>query len=126
MMNFFERRKVLLNTNLLDLIPIRKQDHETTDDGKVNIIVQKFRNKFWSNFCVPKSRRPFFKVKLDEIGSVTWLSIDGQKNVHELCTELEQKLGERITPVEKRLSKFITRLYEQRYITFKQIENEKI
>ena len=79
------------------------------------------------NVFVPPRRKEHFTIYLDEIGSATWLEIDGEKNVQQICDKLKEKLGDKIKPhheVEDRVNKFLSQLYEQRYITFKELETE--
>jgi hypothetical protein len=71
-----------------------------------------------------KSR--YIKLKLDELGSASWLEIDDNTNVGELCNRLRNKLGDKIEPVEERLTRFLTRLYVEKIISFKEIEGEKL
>lgn len=103
------------------MVPVRKQKHEINEMGNVNLIVPKFKNEKISNFFIPKTKSKYFKVKLDEIGSATWLLIDGEKNVQDICNLLVEKFGEKITPVDERTSKFFTILYNQRFISFKKL-----
>jgi hypothetical protein len=72
---------------------------------------------------MPKLKYPFIKIKLDEIGSAVWNEIDGKKKVGEIADILEKKYGEKIQPIEERLSKFFTQLKLHQFIDF--IKEEK-
>jgi hypothetical protein len=120
-LNIFQRRRILKGANYLELKPVRKQAFETDDDGKVTLLVPKFSNKALSDFLIPKSKTDHFKIRLDELGSATWLAIDGKLNVGQLCDKLANALGEKIHPVHERVPKFLTLMYEQRYITFQEL-----
>lgn len=121
-MNFFQRRKVLKKANYLDLTPICAKKHLIGDDEKVTVLIPKFTNKFVVERIVPKLKHPDMKLNLDEIGSAVWLLMDGKKKVKEIALELSQKFGDKIQPVDERLTKFLTQLYEQRLITFNEIK----
>jgi hypothetical protein len=121
-MNFFQRRKVLKKANYLDLTPICAKKHLIGDDEKVTVLIPKFTNKFVVERIVPKLKHPDMKLNLDEIGSAVWLLMDGKKKVKEIALELSQKFGDKIQPVDERLTKFLTQLYEQRLITFDEIK----
>jgi len=121
-MNFFQRRKILKGVNYLSLTPIRLKEHEDIDDGKVAIIFPKFKRKSMRKFFVPGNKSEFVRIKLDELGTASWLAIDGKKSVKDICIDLENKFGERIHPVEERTTKFFSSLYEQRYITFAELK----
>lgn len=120
-LNFFQRRKILKGVNYLKLTPVRTKEHEELDDGKIAIVFPKFKNKKFERFLIPPNRSKYTRIKLDEFGTATWLAIDGKKSVKEICDFLDKQFGETIHPVEERTTKFFTRLYEQRYITFSEL-----
>jgi hypothetical protein len=119
-LNFFRRRKILKNLNFLEATPVKVCDHQVDEAGKVTVIVPKFRNKQFNDWFLGK-RPKNFRIRLDETGSKVWLLIDGEKNVGRICDELEkQNLEETVD----RVTKFLTQLYEQRYITFRELGEE--
>lgn len=121
-MNFRQRRKVLKKISAMDLIPVNSRGFEMEED-KVVVLVPKFENKIYHLFS-PRLARLFYRIKLDELGSESWLAIDGLRNVGEICDYLKQnnsKEDEKIDEIEERLSKYMTMLYERRFISFKQI-----
>ena len=124
-LNFFQRRKILKNANFLELTPIRNRDYDFTEEGKVYIVVPKFDKQWMRNFFISGRRRKNVSVYLDDLGSHTWLEIDGNKNVGEICDILKNKLGKKLEPleeVEDRVTKFLSMLYQQRYIWFRELE----
>ena len=126
-LNFFQRRKILKNSNTLELHPVRRHEHDYTKDGNICLIVPKFNKRWMRNVFIPHRRKEHFTIYLDELGSATWLEIDGEKSVQQICDILKEKLGEKIKPhheVEDRVTKFLSQLYEQRYITFKELQTE--
>jgi hypothetical protein len=123
-LNFFQRRKILKNLNFLDIIPVRLHKHIINGDSNVVLIVPKFSNKKIGKFCVPQNKSENFNIKLDEIGSATWLEIDGKRKVKDICNILTEKFGGKINPAEERVTKFMAQLYEQRYISFVELQKE--
>jgi len=121
-MNFFQRRRILKNTNALDLTPITKIDYEQTSENTIALIVPKFKNKILEATFSRMIKSKVWKIKLDELGSAVWLKIDGKSSVNKICSSLENDLGDKIKPVEERVSKFISLLYREDYITFYEIE----
>lgn len=124
-MNFFQRRAKLKNANYLEVTPVRVLNEEVDENNFVTILIPKVTNRFAKKYFEPMLKSPVIKLKLDEIGSASWLAIDGKKNVAEIASELVQKFGDKINPVEERLTKYFTTLYEQRFITFQEIKGEK-
>ncbi|MBA4406110.1 PqqD family protein [bacterium] len=124
-MNFFQRRAKLKNINYLEVTPIRVLHEEVDENNLVTVLIPKVTNRLAKKYFEPMLKSPLIKLKLDEIGSASWLAIDGKKNVAEIASELVQKFGDKINPVEERLTKYLTTLYEQRFITFQEIKGEK-
>jgi hypothetical protein len=121
-MNYFQRRKILKATSVADLIPIRVHGHDVVE-GKVVILAPKFESR-WVHNLFPRTAQLFYRIKLDELGSLTWENISGDKNVAEITSAVQQQLGDKANSMEEadsRVSKFMSLLYDWRYITFKQI-----
>ncbi|MBI3123224.1 MAG: PqqD family protein [Ignavibacteriales bacterium] len=121
-MNFFERRKILKNTSAFDLTPIHLVKHELNENKLVTVLIPKFQNKLAVKLFEPKLKSPNIKLKLDELGSAVWLAVDGKKKVGVIARELVDAFGDKIQPVEERLPKFFTQLYEQKLITFDELK----
>ncbi len=109
--------------NLFELIPQKNFNYELDSSNNVVILIPKFSNKFLVKNLMPRLKHPYIKIKLDEIGSAVWLEIDGEKTVGEIAENLTYKFGDRIQPIEERLSKFFTQLKLYNFITF--INKEK-
>lgn len=123
-MNFFERRAVLKNINYLEVRPIRNYGEAVDENNFVTVLIPKFKNRFAVKFVLPYMQHKFFKVKLDELGSAAWLLINNKRSVGEIASELVKQFGEKIQPVEERLTRFFTGIYEQRLITFLEIQQK--
>lgn len=120
-LSFSERRKILKGANYLELTPLRLHKEEVSEENLVTVLIPKFQNRFAVRFIVPKLKSQVFKLKLDELGSAVWLSLDGKKTVDQIAKQLLIKFGDKIEPVNERVTKFLTGLYEQRLITFQEI-----
>lgn len=124
-MNFFQRRRILRNANPLELHPVRLHEHQFTKDGNICLIVPKFQKRWMRDFFISGRRKKHFTIYLDELGTATWMEIDGEKTVQQICNRLKEMMGEKILPhseVEDRVSKYLSQLYEQRYITFRELQ----
>jgi hypothetical protein len=127
-MKFLQRRAILKNANYLMLTPIKLAGAEfDAANNLVVILFPRFTSKFAQRYILPKLKSPHIKLKLDKIASATWLAIDGKKNVGDIAMELSQSIGVEEggsdnIDVEHRLTKFLTLLYEQKIITFKEIQ----
>ena len=126
-MNFFKRRKFLRKANLLELTPIRQHQYEVEENGRVILLVQKFKNKELGKFMLGH-RSTYFRIRLDEMGSAVWTIIDGKSSVADLISILKenwQATPEKANHIEERFASFMSQLYDNRYITFKEIAELK-
>jgi len=125
-MNFFQRRKILKKVNFLDLRPVRLMEHEVREDGGITILLPRFKNRVSSSLFQPRSKDRLIYIRLDRFGSRTWLLIDGQSTVSAISGKLlGQSPGELANREEtdERVTKFLSLLYQERYITFREIED---
>jgi len=95
--------------------------HETGEDGTLTLIIPKFKNEKFGRWFLPRNKSSCFSIHLDEIGSAVWLEIDGQKTVAGIIEKTEDRFKEKTDPVTERVTKFVSQLYAQRYISFKQL-----
>ncbi len=126
-MNFFVRRKFLKKANFLDLTPVRVVNHEIRDNGNVTILMPRFRKKWISTLFQPRSKSQFITIRLDRFGSETWLLIDGHRKVSELCEQMKTQFTGELgngEAAEERITRFLSLLYDQRYITFVEIQTD--
>lgn len=125
-MNFFQRRKIFKEANFLDLRPVRVLGHELRDDGGVSLLMPRFKNRINSALFQPPSKGKTIFIKLDRFGGHTWLLIDGTSTVAAICENLKVQFPNELNPVdetEERVTKFLSLLYQQRYITFREIQD---
>ncbi|MGB5530388.1 MAG: PqqD family protein [Ignavibacteriaceae bacterium] len=105
----------------MDLTPIKLHSEEIDEKDLVTVIVPKFKNEFAKKVIVPKLKSADFKIKLDKFGSAVWVNMDGNKKVYEIIKSITTKFGDEIQQAEERVTKFIFQLYEQKLISFNEI-----
>ena len=120
-MGLFKKKEVA-NINYLELIPFQIKEFEEKE-GIINILIPKFKNQFMLSL-IPQHKSKVFRIKLDELGSAVWSSIDGKKKVTAIIEELSERFGEKIQPAEQRITKFLTQLFQSNFINFKQLKKE--
>jgi hypothetical protein len=126
-MNFFKRRLFLKKVNLLELTPLRLHGHETEANGLVILLVQKFKNRKIGRFMLGH-RSAHFRIRLDEMGSAVWTLMDGSSKVTDLISKLQDNWKdspEKTNHLDERLAAFMSQLYDNRYITFKELNEQK-
>jgi hypothetical protein len=120
-LSFKERKKILKSVNTLDLTPIKLYSEQLSEDELVIVIVPKFKNKIAVKFISPNLKSDHFKIKLDKFGSVVWKSMNGKTKVEQIIKNLNKKFGDEIKEADKRTTKYIFQLYQQGFISFKEI-----
>lgn len=114
---FFKKAPI----NYLSLIPVRAVKEFTETDGRITLLIPKFKHPFFQKFFIPKRKSPHFRIHLDELGSKVWQQIDGKQNVELICSKLPKSINSESPPndqLENRVTNFLTELYKSRFITF--------
>jgi hypothetical protein len=118
----YNDRKKLKGIDALELTPVKLQEFETAENGIITVLIPRFKWSVVHNYMVKNGRDPNFRLDLDEIGSEVWMSIDGRRKVKEVGEKVKETLGDRIEPRERHV-KFISMMYQNKIITFKELEN---
>jgi len=121
-LSFNERKKILKSANTLELTPVRLYAEQKDKEDMVTVLIPKFKNKFAAQFISPRLKSDHFKVNLDKFGSAAWLQINGKVKVEQIIAELKNKFGNEFQQAEERTIKFIFQLYEQGFISFKELK----
>jgi hypothetical protein len=105
--------------NLLELIPVKNLDCEKQDDGLIVLLKPKFKHPFLKKHVLPRLKSPFYRVKLDDVGSFIREQCDGKTPVKHLGQRLKEEFGEKIEPLYDRLTLFLQNLERNHFISFK-------
>lgn len=116
------RKEKRREINLLELVPIPIIGHEVGDTGIVTLLAPRFKSRFLRRWFLPRLKKPFFKVELDDIGSALWLLCDGEQNVKEIARIMSERFEERIEPCYERMGMFFQQLDGARFITYMNLD----
>lgn len=102
-----EREEALEGVNLMGLAPFRLADWEEVE-GRVVVLrprptTQGLRGVLDRFFHKMSASR----IRLDEVGSLAWRVMDGERTVAEVAGVLRQEFGEKVDPAEERLGHLI-------------------
>ena len=102
-----EREKELEGVNLLGLAPVRVAEWEEAE-GKVVVLrprpnTRGLRGLLDSFFHRMSANR----IRLDDVGTFAWHSLDGKRTVAEIAELLRGEFGEEVDPAEHRLGYLI-------------------
>ena len=107
--------------NLLELTPFHNREFEVNSNNRVTLLEPKFTNKILVKFLVPRLKSKNLRFSLDEVGSETWLLINGRNKVSDMFSSLRSKFGDNMPQVEERVTKFLTDLHLHDVIKFKEL-----
>ena len=107
------------NVNFLDLIPQRNCQCEKTGDGRIDLLVPRFKNRFMKKIALKLGRSEFITLHLDALGSLVWDRVDGSRTVEQIG-KLVEKENEAFThQLYERLTQFLSSLSRHRLIQFR-------
>jgi hypothetical protein len=105
------------NTDMLHCVAIRHFEWKTDEEtGYIIIIRPKYISTFWQSLFSPILKSKHFKIKLDELGSASWLAMDGENTIEDIGKILAEKFGDSIEPIYERLIKFTMQLHREKFI----------
>lgn len=97
--------------------PRRNRDWED-ENGRIVVLIPKFGNHFFGKWMMAKMNRPFYRLKLDEIGSFVWQRCDGATDIKQIGEQLAAHFGDKVEPVHERLGLFLRSLERSKSITY--------
>jgi hypothetical protein len=105
------------NDSFFDLIPTRNLKWEDSDNGRIVLIVPKFRNRIAVKYFLPILPKPNMRVYLDAFGSYVWECCDGAQSIKNIAGKLREKFGASVEPADERTGQFIRLLTKEHFIT---------
>jgi len=105
--------------NLLDLIPEKNIDWNKNEEGLIVLLKPKFKNPFLAKHVLPRLKNPYYRIKLDAVGSFIWELCDGHSTVKELSRRLKDKFKDKVEPLYDRLGLFLQNLEKNHFIYYK-------
>jgi len=118
------KKEDLKKINLLEITPRRIAEWEEHEDHIVVIRpVPKGKGlkRLVNRLLYEMSSK---RIKLDEIGSVAWLHMDGEKKVGEIAEVLRDRFGEAIEPAEERLGQLVWVMRREWLIEYSGIDDD--
>jgi len=118
-MMFFKKKQP---EKLSTFIPIRKVKEFNESEGKITLLIPKFKSEGIRKWLVPKHKSAHIKIHLDETGSNVWRLIDDHTTVEGISNQLRSLLESQEKPselLEERVTKYLTQLYKARLLSLK-------
>ena len=106
--------------NLLEVIPVKNVEWDLLPESDlVQLKKYKFRSGLLKKYLLPLLPDPYFRIKLDAVGSFVWQEMDGVKTTGAIAKAMQMKFGDAVEPVHERLGMFIRSLKQSRFITYR-------
>lgn len=96
--------------DLLALRPATARKWERGEDGLVRILIPRFTGRLLGRWLMPRLKKPYFKLKLDEIGSFIWERCDGMRTGEEIAGLLAKQFPD-LEDASNRLGQFLAMLF---------------
>ncbi len=117
-------KRILSGTDPFELIPVTLYPYETLETGNIALHVPKFKNeKFGKLFLLGKAK-PYHIIELDILGTRVYRHINGTNNLFVIFQLVSEDGHEPIEQLKERGLEFIQQLFNHKYITFKQLQEE--
>ena len=104
----------LKDENYLDLIPVRKCEHEYNND-LVTVLFIKKPTIIEKMFFRKMINKPY-KIDLDEIGTFIWGQINTVLNVSEIIEITEEHFGDKVENAAERVIEFFRQMHSTKLI----------
>lgn len=103
----------------INQIPVRNA--ESYFDDKKKIYVLKMYHKGLNHKIAQKffKKPKYSNIRLDELGSLVWESIDGENSIEDIANIIDEKYGAKADPLYKRLFKYLILLEKNKFIVIK-------
>jgi hypothetical protein len=108
------------NVNFLDLVPGQKCKWDKSEDGKIFLLVPRFKNRWLKKFALNMGKSEFVRLYLDNNGARVWELIDGKKTVGTICDLLQGQPGEKLEHAEQRVCFFMGMLKKNDFIALQE------
>ena len=115
--------KMKTYADLLPCIPRRSFEYEIDQETKRVIVLRpKYISKFGRTIMIPLLKQKFFKINLDEIGSLVWQNCDGRNSVENIVKIMQDEYKESQDQLLERAVQFILQLQKQKFIELDRLE----
>ena len=116
-------RPVITPEQLRGCYPVQSVGSEVAGE-----LVVLLRPRFMSGplawWLQPRLARPYFRVRLDAVGSFIWDRCDGNTTVGQIAAGLEERFGDEVTPAMDRLRIFLRQLQDGQMIRVRPLKSE--
>ncbi len=113
-----DREKELEGVDLLRLAPSRLASWEEVD-GRV-VVVRPPPSDTGARRVLDRflHRMSAKRIRLDDVGSFSWIHLDGERTVAEVADLLRSEFGDRVDPAEERLGHLVRLMRQEGFLGY--------
>ncbi len=93
-----------------ELVPEPLVLSELDPDGRVVLLVPRFRSGPLARWLLPRLSKPHVRVRLDELGSYVWQRCDGATSLGDIERGMAERFGAELELPGERLGLFVGQL----------------
>jgi len=106
-----------INTDFYNQILKKNIEWDTDEKGIVYLIKEKSSNKFMKRLIDLFGKSQYFRIHLDETGSLVWSKINGKLTIRQIGESVQkEKIGEDFLHGEKRVLQFLTLMLKNKFV----------
>jgi len=87
-------------------------------DGRAVLLKPRRGRAEWGRKVASWLGPKHYRIRLDDVGTLVWKSLDGETPMSEVVERLRVEFGERVEPAETRLEQFLIQMVRARLIEF--------
>ena len=122
----WQRDKSLDGVDLMQVVPQTLVNHVTSGNGRVTLLVPRFRTGWAAHLMQPRlpEDRRYVRVVLEERGSVLWPLINGRRRVAEMIGVFQESFPNDTDEAAKRIGQWIYAMYNNAFVEFLEVDTK--
>jgi len=120
-----KKSEIKYKENFLEYIPVRNIEWDKNEKERVYLIKEKSKKKFMKKMIWFFNKSQVFKIHLDELGTSSWLLIDGKRTIYEIIQEMKKNYEGKLDQAEQRVSNFFILLRKNKFVEFLLAQDKK-
>ena len=94
----------------------RRRLHWREEQGRCVVLRPKFGEHVVGRWLATKLSEPYYRIRLDDVGTVVWQACDGETPLAVIAERLRTEFGSRVEPAEERLGQYVRTMLRSRLI----------
>ena len=87
------------------------------EEGSCVLLRPRLRSDRLARWVARLGGDPYYRIRLDEIGTFVWKACDGRTSLAEICEGMRGRFGVEVEPADQRLAEFVRKMLKGRMLT---------